>query len=574
MNKHFILQPVELRADEAADRASRNFYAESDRPSQDAIVDSRNHPYMGIIPWDVTNFSVGSMRDLPELFRVDRERIYSNIKDVTWSSYRSFITSAACIAYIEDEFRCVLANVNGVEETLRIEIIEGANHTIRLHQFLSNVTRNKFVLKRNSDLADLLEIPSMMSTCISNDNFDDALDLEAFLDKMSNLRPCLGTVKELLWNITGSTMLMLMKLLEKLRCNCQLSDSLRIVGHLRRLSIFTEIDLRSNYLNCRESWLGNVHLEFEHQFGGSQIEQRHMDAYEEGKKLTDKVRISLFEVIMQYRTIFGMDEFTCEIDDSGLLNSWAMRYVLKYLYSLQKLLPHIAGGANYASLYDHCMYCGVGLGRVGLDIRYSLTPIFLKSAELRFRRAMMNAVENLESSLRHQRWITLRSYSTISTLTHGSEAGHHPKTDLNSPPLDLMDHPPLAVFSNCIIQGINDLRHINPLALQDVVLEHLLEALETASLVIFQCHESSFIREHEVDLYLNLCNAARDNAFPYLLDCVRNLYPEIASKPGHTDLSMRRILRPLSSALTALHNFPYINLFKIANHENDAKEIG
>jgi hypothetical protein len=39
-------------------------------------------------------------------------------------------------------------------------------------------------------------------------------------------------------------------------------------------------------------------------------------------------------------------------------------------------LPRIGEGGGLASVLDHCMYCGASLGRVGLDCRPLLAPLF------------------------------------------------------------------------------------------------------------------------------------------------------------------------------------------------------
>ncbi len=47
-----------------------------------------------------------------------------------------------------------------------------------------------------------------------------------------------------------------------------------------------------------------------------------------------------------------------------------------YLETLKRQLPRIAEGGSLASVLEHCMYCGMSLGRVGLDFRGLLVPVF------------------------------------------------------------------------------------------------------------------------------------------------------------------------------------------------------
>ena len=47
-----------------------------------------------------------------------------------------------------------------------------------------------------------------------------------------------------------------------------------------------------------------------------------------------------------------------------------------YVEAIAKHLPRIREGGGLASVLEHCMYCGMSLGRVGLDFRGLLPPIF------------------------------------------------------------------------------------------------------------------------------------------------------------------------------------------------------
>ncbi|KAL1220359.1 Conserved oligomeric Golgi complex subunit 8 [Cardamine amara subsp. amara] len=40
---------------------------------------------------------------------------------------------------------------------------------------------NRYLLANHTTLLHLLEIPQLMDTCLRNENFDEALDLEAFV---------------------------------------------------------------------------------------------------------------------------------------------------------------------------------------------------------------------------------------------------------------------------------------------------------------------------------------------------------------------------------------------------------
>ena len=131
------------------------------------------------------------------------------------------------------------------------------------------------------------------------------------------------------------------------------------------------------------------------------------NAYEYLKRLTDLHRVHLFDVVMQYRAIFGdglededadssqgADQGADQNDDlnintdGGLLYGWSAHRVGTYLALVEKTLPRIDEGGALASVMEHCGYCGGSLARVGLDFRPMLPPLFADAANGIFTRVM------------------------------------------------------------------------------------------------------------------------------------------------------------------------------------------
>ena len=53
---------------------------------------------------------------------------------------------------------------------------------------------------------------------------------------------------------------MLQQLLARLRSNIQLPECLRIMGYLRRIAVFTEAELRLQFLTCR--WVCSIFVAY------------------------------------------------------------------------------------------------------------------------------------------------------------------------------------------------------------------------------------------------------------------------------------------------------------------------
>ncbi|GFP91389.1 conserved oligomeric golgi complex subunit 8 [Phtheirospermum japonicum] len=125
-------------------------------------------------------------------------------------------------------------------------------------------------------------------------------------------------------------------------------------------------------------------------------------------------RMHLFDVVNQYRAIFADDTSGSEENyDGGLIFDWAMHQITLHLKTLKIMLPKIDEGGSLSNILDQCMLV-----------------------------------------LDSHRWVQLPAVS--SSLIEGS-------LDDVTPPSNLMEHPPLAVFINgqCLVlktprRGLDD----------------------------------------------------------------------------------------------------------------------
>ncbi|KAJ6924332.1 oligomeric Golgi complex subunit 8 [Populus alba x Populus x berolinensis] len=115
---------------------------------------------------------------------------------------------------------------------------------------------NQTLLANHSTLLDLLEIPQLMDTCVRNGNYDEALDLETFVCKLSTMHPKLPVIQALAAEVRQTTQSLLSQLLQKLRSNIQLPECLRIIGYLRRIGVFSEYEMRLQYCAVGLNWVG------------------------------------------------------------------------------------------------------------------------------------------------------------------------------------------------------------------------------------------------------------------------------------------------------------------------------
>lgn len=116
--------------------------------------------------------------------------------------------------------------------------------------------QNRLLLSQHTTLLDLLEAPQLIDTCVRTNNYDEALDLIAFVNKIAMVAPGVPAVTQLAKDVQSCRRGVVEQLLSKLSRNVTLPECLRCVSYLRRLPVFTEGELRLRFLQCREHWCG------------------------------------------------------------------------------------------------------------------------------------------------------------------------------------------------------------------------------------------------------------------------------------------------------------------------------
>ncbi|GLT75947.1 hypothetical protein SLA2020_476360 [Shorea laevis] len=238
------------------------------------------------------------------------------------------------------------------------------------------------------------------------------------------MHPKLPVIQALAAEVRQTTQSLLSQLLQKLCSNIQLPECLRIIGYLCQIAVFSEYEMRLQFLRCQEAWLTGT-LE--------DLDQR--NAYEFLKGMTNCHRMHLFDVVNQYRAIFPT------------------------IHQEVKKIMMITEGGSLSNILDQCMYCAMGLGWVGLDFRGLLLSLFEEAVLNLFSKNMNTAVENFQECLLvldSHRWVPLPLVG-FPTNSVGEES----QEDV-TPPSHLMEHPPLGVFVNGVSAAMNKLRPCAP----------------------------------------------------------------------------------------------------------------
>ncbi|XP_043709575.1 conserved oligomeric Golgi complex subunit 8-like [Telopea speciosissima] len=485
---------------------------ESENPEEATMVAAllplasvSQQPYVS----ELLSFTLDRLHKEPELLRVDAERIRRQMQEVAVGNYRAFIAAADALLSIREEVTAVDIHLELLITDIPklttgcTEFIDSAQHVLEKRKL------NQTLLANHNTLLDLLEIPQLMDTCVRNGNYDEALDLEAFVCKLSTMHPKIPAIQALAAEVRQTTQALLSQLLQKLRSNIELPECLRIVGYLRRIGVFSESELRLQFLRCREAWLAGIL---------DDLDQRNV--YEYLKGMVNCHRMHLLNAVNQYRALFSDDKSESEENyDGGLLYSWAMHQITSHLRTLKTLLPKITDGGSLSNILDQCMYCAVGLGLVGLDFR-GLLPLLFEGAVLNlFSKNMSTAVEDFQIVLDSHRWVPLPAVGfSTNGVTEDSQEDVTPSSYL-------MEHPPLAVFVNGVSAAMNELRPCAPLSLKHMLAQELLKGLQAVSDSLLRFNATKMLRENESILFLSLCRAFIEVVYPHCATCFGRCYP-------------------------------------------------
>ncbi|KAG6556242.1 hypothetical protein Mapa_002183 [Marchantia paleacea] len=486
---------------------------------------------------ELLSFTLDRLHKEPDLLLVDAERIRRQMQEVAVGHYRGFISAADAVQSISQE----IAAVDEHLENLILEIpklTKGCNDFMEeAQQLLENHKLNRTLLANHSTLLDLLEIPQLMDTCVRNGNYDEALDLEAFVTKLATMHARLPVIQYLAEEVKQTTQSLLAQILQRLRSSIQLPECLRVIGYLRRLAVFSEHEMRLQFLRCREAWLAGIIDDLDRS-----------NPYEYLKRMADCHKVHLFDVVTQYRAIFADDTSGHEENsDGGLLYSWAMHRITTHLTVLQEVLPKITEGVSLAIILEQSMYCGMSLGRVGLDFRGLLPPLFENSVHDLFVRNMSITVENFQHVLDTHRWVPLPPV--------GAGVRGDASSDDISPPYSLMDHPPLASFVNGVLAALNELRHCAPINLKATLAMEVQRSLQSVADSFLRYNATRMMRESESNLFLAMCRAFIEVACPYCVLCFGRCYNGGASLIQLKDVveGLRRLV------VTTSYQFPKDN---------------
>jgi len=377
----------------------------------------------------------------PERVAEELAGVEAATQELAASNYKTFIQTSSCTREVLARFTDTEAQLAALLEKLpqfreECRVFQARAGEVSSHRRLTSLT-----LARHTSLLEVLELPQLMETVVRNGHYEEALQLRAYVARLVKRQAGVAVLEDIGRAVAGSVSTMLHQLLHQLRQPLQLPQCLRVVSYLRRLDTFGEAELRLKFLQAREAWLESV-------VGVS-------GAQGDITKTMEVVRVHLFDIVTQYRAIFTDDDLGEGEAGCGhrlVFTGWLSRRVDKFLAQVVAALD--GGTPPSEALLGQAMYFGLSFARVGFDFRPLLAPVFVSSVLRRFSSSL--APSSALSSL--------PGHLSSLHLPRLPAPAPPPRPDPATPPLALMDFPPLAHLANSVLGALNALRACAPVA--------------------------------------------------------------------------------------------------------------
>ncbi|XP_066147093.1 conserved oligomeric Golgi complex subunit 8 [Euwallacea fornicatus] len=460
---------------------------------------------------------------LKEPKRLEAE--YGNIQDQTQelavTNYKTFIETAECSRELFTQFNTIETKL----DELLVDLPEFQQKCSSFSDSTSKINNlrklNSLTLTKNAQLLEILELPQLMNSFINDGLYEDALELTAFVQKLYSKYSDIPIFKGILSDINQAWLLMLHQLLSQLGHELTLPKCLQVVGYLRRMEVFTELELKLKFLQARGHWLDTC-LKY----------LPKDDANHHLSKTIEITRVHLFNIITQYRAIFSDDEsmpFSAlknEINENIIFFTWVNNKISDFLEVLEKDLKSVS---SLESFLDQCMYFGLSFSKVGWDFRSTLVPIFTKQILDNFKNSVTVAMCSFEKSM--------ESFTLINKNLPNIPWKNKDQDPLH-PPDSLLEFYPLAEYLNNVLKTLNAFRSCAPISIVTEVVETLQKSLIfiSKSIVILHSQEQQAFTSNAKDTFTRLCMSFSDDLIPYIQKCIHIIYPpnQISMKLGIT----------------------------------------
>lgn len=450
-------------------------------PSNPSILRSRfQTPEITKYLAQLTSFSLPEILDEPANLAAEASQLTNSLTSLCHSEYPTFLSLHRTSSVLSSTFSSFSTSLSALVSALPALEADAHKFTEQTKTIQDARTEARKILSQHDTLVDILDIPQLIDTCVRNAYYQEAMDLSAHANRLSQKFPDIAVIQDVAAEATHAMRLMLAQLLALLREPVKLPALFKAISFLRKMGEMGEKELALVFLTSRLVCVnGAIDSVEKDQTDHARYVRRYVDVWREG----------VADVIAQFTTIFverapSASDSPEHCKELRYLLSALTRHELSNLLSvLHAHLPTVSDATSLSALLTQLCHCAAALARHGLDFRPLLPPLFEHAVQTRFVVTMDAAIKSLSTTL-----ADAQKYSRLpSAVLCVQDAINSPPDDTTLPeahhvaPQIITSFPPLATFANAVLASFNSLRLLAPASLMHALLSCLDDALALAS---------------------------------------------------------------------------------------------
>ncbi|CAG8437274.1 3432_t:CDS:2 [Ambispora gerdemannii] len=422
----------------------------------------------------LASLSLESLKHEPSLIKEEESKIQSELAELSFREYKSFIQTSECKSNIQNSLENCKTHVSKLSSTILIFEENCVSFIAETEKITKQRTKINTIIEQHGNLLDILEIPQLMDICVRKELYSEAIDLSAHVTRLAARYPKILIIQRIENDVKDTMQLMLSRLIALLSEPIKLPSCLKVIGYLRRMEVFDEAELRLVFLST----------------------------------------LSANAVLSDYTA-----------------------HILGHLTgTLAEFIPLISDTSSLSSILTQLMYCGMSLGRVGVDFRHLVTEYF-EVAVLRIIRTMIseatkNFIDQFEDAMRKgdyaSSWMidenktSLPSYMDsipLRTVTSFTTSSAPSPASSFTPLVILMDYPPIGHLTNGYLSAFNSLRLLAPVSLYHSLGSHLSTSLVSIADTLRRYGDKLIEDQHNTVIMQVFCATFAKIFVPYITRC-------------------------------------------------------
>ncbi|CAG8584812.1 11324_t:CDS:1, partial [Scutellospora calospora] len=531
-------------------------------PQRDLVNNDWSKDYLNRL----TSLSLESLKHEPILVKDEQSKIQKELAELSFREYKSCIHANTCSTEINSSLDNLNLHLLTLMTTIPLLEKSCTSFSQQISQNIQQRDKINTILEHHDNLLEILEIPQLMDTCVRNGLYSEVMDLSAHVARLVSRYSTIPLIQHIERDVKQTMQLMLSKLITLLSQQIKLPSCLKVIGYLRRMEAFDEAELRLVFLLSRDAYLRSLIRT---------IDKEKKDPVHYLKKYIDIFRENFFDIVTQYRAIFSdeggglastpiyssfmipptpsspwMSSSQSDINDNLLgrrtmtaataISDYTIHILGQLTSVLAEFTPLISDTSSLSSILTQLMYCGMSLGRVGVDFRHLVTGYFETAIEQIIKKMITGGTQELCDDLKEasknvdmpSTWmIGDKKSSNLLDLRPSLASSTSASTTSSFTPLViLLDYPPIAYLANAYLMAFNSLRLVAPVSLFHPLGKHISQNLMSITELLREYGDTLVKHNHDITVLKGFNATFAQSFVPFIYRCfVEGVYGGLMS---------------------------------------------